>query len=196
MSETSSRSRDAAKVGVGLGTARAITSALCLAAVSPLTAQNVRRGPVEGLLDHLIGQWRMTGSVRGRPATYTLDAARVLQGRFVELHMTDVHRPPAYEARVFVGADIAEGRVIAHWLDNFGAAYSIPHATGRVRGDTLFLAFPYPAGAFRDTFTYDSRADSWHFLLEAADSTGGWSRFAEYDVGRSRDRPGTAREED
>jgi hypothetical protein len=139
---------------------------------------------MEALLDHLVGQWRMTGSVRGRPATYTLDATRVLQNRFVELNMVDVSQPPAYEARVFIGVDSANGQYIAHWLDRFGAAYSIPHATGNARGDTLLLNFPYPSGSFRDTFVYDARADSWYFRLEAADSTGGWRLFAEYQVRR------------
>jgi hypothetical protein len=139
---------------------------------------------MEALLEHLVGQWHMTGSVRGRPATYTLKAARVLQRRFVELHMEDVNRPPAYEARVFIGVDSAAGRYIVHWLDRFGAAFSIPHATGDARGDTLVFTFPYSTGAFRDTFVYHPSTDTWFFRLEAADSTGGWRLFAEYDVRR------------
>jgi hypothetical protein len=109
----------------------------------------------------------------------------------VELHMRDVRRPSAYEARVFIGADTTAGHLIAHWLDNFGAAYSVPPATGEVRGDTLLLAFPYPTGAFRDTFVYLRTTDRWHFRLEAADSVGGWRLFAEYDVQR-RGEPGAA----
>ena len=161
-----------------------LTGALGLALVAPLAAQT--GGGVDSLLGHLLGRWRMSGEVRGRPATYALEATRVLQGRFVELHMEDVHRPAAYEARVFVGADTAAGRVIAHWLDNFGAAYSIPAATGEVRGDTLLLAFAYAGGAFRDTFVYDRGGDRWQFRLEAADSAGGWRPFASYEVRRRR----------
>jgi hypothetical protein len=87
--------------------------------------------------------------------------------------------------------------LLARWLDTFGAAYSIPHATADARGDSLRLWFPYSTGAFRDTFIYAARTDAWHFKLEAAASAGGWRRFAEYDVRRSRDpAPGTAHEED
>jgi hypothetical protein len=161
-----------------------LTSVLCLALAPGLSAQTSRTTGMEALLEHLVGQWHMTGSVRGQPATYTLKAARVLQRRFVELHMEDVNRPPAYEARVFIGVDSAGGRYIAHWLDKFGAAYSVPHATGHSRGDTLLLTFPYPNGAFRDTFVYDRQTDAWYFRLEAADSTGGWRLFAEYQVRR------------
>lgn len=152
--------------------------------VTALPAQGAGPGGLDSLLDHLVGHWTMTGSVRGQPATYTLETTRVLQGRFVELHMQDVHVPPTYEARVFIGVDSAEAGYVAHWLDNFGAAYSIPPATGMARGDTLTLNFPYPDGAFRDTFVYDRRQDVWAFRLDAADSTGTWHLFAEYRVQR------------
>lgn len=160
------------------------TGALSLALAAPALAQTSQTAEMEALLDRLVGEWQMTGSVRGEPATYTLTAARVLRGRFVELHIEDVTRPPAYEARVFIGVDSAGGRYIAHWLDGFGAGYSIPHATGEARGDTLVLLFPYPTGAFRDTFVYDRRSDTWRFRLEASDGAGGWRRFAEYLVRR------------
>jgi hypothetical protein len=136
------------------------------------------------LLDRLLGQWHMTGSVRGEPARYALEATRVLQRCFVELHMEDVNRPPAYEARVFIGVDSAAGQYIVHWLDRFGAAFSIPHGTGEARGDTIQFTVPYATGAFRDTFVYDRRTDAWDFRLEAADSAGGWRLFARYDVRR------------
>jgi len=140
---------------------------------------------MDSLLDRLVGRWSMTGSVRGNPVSYTLETSRVLQGRFIELHMIDVARPPGYEARVFIGVDSAGPRYIAHWLDRFGAAYSIPHGAGRARGDTLLLDFAYPSGAFRDTFVYDRRADRWRFRLESADSTNRWRLFAEYAVRRA-----------
>jgi hypothetical protein len=159
-----------------------LTGLACLVLATGLSAQTARPASMDALLDRLVGRWIMTGSVRGKPATYTLDAARVLQDRFVELHMEDVSRPPAYEARVFVGVDSVGGRYIAHWLDRFGAAFSIPHATGEARGDTVLLTFPYPDGAFRDAFVYDRPTDTWYFRLETADTSGGWRLFAEYQV--------------
>jgi len=164
------------------GRALLLWCVLSLVTVARLPAQAAGPAAMDSLLDHLVGQWQMTGTVRGRAATYSLDAARVLQGSFVELHMVDRAEPPAYEARVFIGVDTAGKRYIAHWLDRFGAAYSIPDATGSARGDTLELDFPYPSGAFRDTFAYDPRTDSWYFRLEAADSAGGWGLFADYQV--------------
>ncbi|HKT59045.1 MAG TPA: hypothetical protein VJQ46_03280 [Gemmatimonadales bacterium] len=137
------------------------------------------------MLEKLIGHWTMTGTVGGRPVTYRLDAAWVLQHRFVELHMADVHHtPPQYEARVFIGPDTLSGRILGHWLDNFGAAYSVPPATGVAAGDSLILDFPYPGGAFHDTFVYDAATETWAIRLDAADGAGGWKRFAQYEATR------------
>jgi hypothetical protein len=136
------------------------------------------------LLDQLVGAWRIVGQVHGRPAAYAAEGRRVLGGRFVELHMTDVTMPPAYEARVFVGEDTTAGKVLVHWLDNFGAAFSVPAAAGTVSGATIRFEFAYSSGPFRDTFVYHRTAGSWTFRLESGDGTGGWRPFAEYEVQR------------
>jgi hypothetical protein len=134
-----------------------------------LAGQAPEAPPPVPILERLIGHWTMTGKVRGQPATYRLDATWVLQRRFVELHMTDVrHTPPQYEARVFIGPDTVAGRVLGQWLDNFGAAYSVPPARG----------------PFHDTFVYDATTDTWTIRLDAADGAGGWTRFAEYRTTR------------
>jgi hypothetical protein len=65
-------------------------------------------------------------------------------------------------------------------MDIFGAAYSVPPATGLVHGDSLLLDFPYPTGAFRDSFVLDRVHKTWAIRLDAADGKGGWKRFAEY----------------
>lgn len=51
---------------------------------------------------------------------------------------------------------------------NFGATYSVPPATGRLRGDSLPLDFPYPDGAFHDTFMYDPETETWTIHLRPA----------------------------
>jgi len=54
----------------------------------------------------------VVGHVRGRPASNDLVARRILNGRFIELHMTDVARPAQYEALVFIGEDTVANRVV------------------------------------------------------------------------------------
>ncbi len=144
-------------------------------------------GPLsaDSLLNHLVGTWRMVGQVRGHPVSYALAVRRVLSGRYVELHMTDETRPPQYEARVFVGADTVAGHVLVHWLDSFGAAFSVPAGEGYVVGDTLRFEFAYNTGPFRDTFIYRSGEGGWTFRLESGDGQGTWRPFAEYEVRRT-----------
>ena len=170
------------------------TTLLVLAATSALQAQRDTRPrpPLDVMLDKFVGDWTMTGTVMGRPVEYRMEGRRTLQGKFVELHMLDVKRPPAYEARVFIGPDTTDRGYVAHWLDNFGASFSVPHATGGRRGDTLSLMFPYENGAFRDTFVWDPATDSWYFRLESADGRK-WKLFAEYQVRRRAAATGAGR---
>lgn len=151
-------------------------AALCAAR---LHAQAPAARAADALLDRLVGEWRMTGQVQGEPVTYAVTATRELGGGFVVLRLKDVAVPPQYEAHVYVGVDTAGTRVIAHWMDGFGAGASIPHGVGAVRGDTLVLTFAYASGDFRDTFTYDRATDAWHMRFESADRTRGWTLFAE-----------------
>jgi hypothetical protein len=165
---------------------------MAFAALLALTARAEAQAPApppshaDSLLDRLVGRWTMTGTVRGHPVVYRLDVARVLRRRYVELHMEDVQRPSTYEARVVIGVDTTGNGYIAHWMDNFGASYSVPPATGDAAGDTIRLVFAYPDGPFHDTFVYDRKTDRWHFRLEATDPTGGPKPFAEYQVTRRR----------
>lgn len=62
------------------------------------------------------------------------------------------HEPPQYEARVLIGYDAESETVIAHWLDSFGAKYSVPRGTGTVSGNTIQFTVPYENGPFLDTF--------------------------------------------
>lgn len=147
-----------------------------------LSAQTPPASQRNALLEALAGRWRMEGNVRGKPVAYDLEAQRVLDGRYIELHMKDIARPAQYEARVFIGEDTVVNRVIVHWLDSFGAAYSIPYGEGTAAGDTLQFAIPYPGAPFRDTFVFRSMDHTWLFRLESSDGHGGWKLFAEYVV--------------
>jgi hypothetical protein len=160
----------------------------CLQAFSSFSCADRRPVPLpaslafDSLASHLVGRWRMEGDVRGKRAVYDLEAERVLGGRFIELHMID--SAAAYEARVFIGADTADGRVIAHWMDNFGAAYSVPPGYGTARGDTIQVDFAYPTGIFHDTFVYNRGDDTWEFTLLSQDARKAWQKFAHYGVKR------------
>jgi len=147
----------------------------------PAAAASDSRPP---LLKALDGDWQMTGDVRGKAVTYAMHAAPTLQDKFTEIHMTDVQRPPKYEARLFIAYDPLKKSLIAHWLDNFGGEASIPHASGQIEGNTIEFVFPYKDGPFRDRLTYDSKTSSWTFTIEAGSADDRWRHFARYDMRR------------
>lgn len=139
------------------------------------------------LIGQLVGHWRMVGDVGGKAVAYRLRSQLTLDGKFLELHMQDVNHPPRYEARVFIGYDSKSQQVIAHWLDSFGAASSIPHGTGHIDGNVLQFEIPYKNGPFRDTIVYKPLDGTWTLAIEASDGKNGWKHFAAYQVSRSPD---------
>lgn len=158
-------------------------AALALSLALPTHAQDDPTRAANAYLDRLVGDWVMAGEVRGKPVTYRLHAQRVLKGGWVRLDMADGHAPPDYEASLFLGYDPKAGDVIAHWLDQFGAAGARVVATGRLADGRLVLAFPYAEGAFRDTFTLEG-PDAWALVIEGQAADGHWSPFARYRVSR------------
>lgn len=137
------------------------------------------------LLQALDGQWLMSGDVMGKAVKYSLQAGPILQGAFTELHMDDVQRPSEYEARVVLGYDEESKTLIAHWMDSFGARYSIPHGTGHIADNSIQFTIPYEGGSFRDTLTYNPATKTWLFVIEAAKPDGSWQHFARYTISRS-----------
>ena len=163
----------------------AIVGAAILVAAGVLSAQeHPKIAGRPAALKALDGEWIMTGDVMGEPVTYRMVAGPVLQGAFTEIHMYDVQVPSQYEARVLLGHDEDGKTVIVHWMDSFGARYSVPHGTGTASEDTIQFTIPYEKGAFRDTFTYDPDANTWLFVLESAQPDGKWKHFARYTVRR------------
>jgi hypothetical protein len=161
---------------------RAVLSIAFMILVSAVPAPAQTPAAADSLLDRLVGRWHLSGTVQGEKGESHLAAERVLQGKFVRLHMTDPGQPSQYEAMVFLGVDSATSRVVAHWIDVFGAGLSATLGYGTADGNRLVLDFAYPDGPFRDTFTFDPATGRWRFLLESGDGKGGWSTFADYEV--------------
>lgn len=138
------------------------------------------------LLRKLDGNWMATGDVMGKPVRYHAAAAPALQGQFTELSMNDVQLPLQYEARIFIGFDSDSNTVIAHWMDSFGAKYSIPHGAGIISDNVIEFVVPYATGPFRDRFEYRPESDTWTLAITGKNPNGGWDHFAKYTFTRSQ----------
>ena len=133
-------------------------------------------------LDALQGDWDMSGMFLGKPVKYHARGQRVLHGGFLRLHMIDAAEAPAYEADLFLGYDAHVDDYIAHWLDRFGAAGARVVGSGKRKGATLVLQFPYADAPFKDTLVYDANSDTWSLLIESQKPGGEWSPFATYTL--------------
>lgn len=127
----------------------------------------------------------MSGTLLGKPVKYRARGERVLQGGFLRLHMIDTADAPTYEADLFLGYDARTDDYIGHWLDRFGAAGARVVASGKRKGDTLVIQFPYAEAAFKDTLVYDPNSRTWSLLIESQKPGGGWSAFATYTLVRA-----------
>jgi hypothetical protein len=138
------------------------------------------------ILRKLDGNWIAAGDVMGKPVQYNVVAMPALQGQFIEISMNDVQVPSQYEARVFIGFDSDSNTIIAHWLDNFGARYSIPHGTGTISDNTVEFIVPYPSSPFKDRFEYCPEDDAWTLEITAQQPNGTWKHFAKYSFTRAK----------
>jgi len=140
---------------------------LCLPAVAE------QQGFQDELLDHMAGNWLMSGTIGGTQVTHDLVAGWVLGHQYLRFHEVarevDSEGVPAYEAIVFIGWDQLTSRYTCLWLDVTGSGAQFPEATGHAKPAVDELAFVFDTGdesVIHTTFTYDREADTWHWLIE------------------------------
>ncbi len=136
--------------------------------------QHIFRDP---FIENLAGRWRISRKVHGTVAENTLRAEWVLNHQFLQLHMKDVARPPAYEAIVLIGYSNEDHRYVAHWCDTYGGKFSAV-GYGTRSGDSIEFEFRYPDGPFFNTFTWNAATRAWTFRLENTDKDGRRVLFA------------------
>jgi len=160
-------------------TATAALLSGCASRPSPKPDAAFARPPLrDDFLDHLVGNWHISRSTRGKTVENLMDAHWAIQHQFVQVHMIDTKTPPAYEANVFIGFDAAKSRYVAHWCDTFGAGYSAI-GYGTRNGDSIEFRFSYDDGPFYNTFTWHPADHSWTFKGENGQPDGSRKLFME-----------------
>jgi len=144
---------------------------LCLLMALPATAQQA--GFQDPLLDRLVGNWVMRGTIAGDEITHDVVAEWVLGHNYLRFHDVarekDEHGDPAYDATVFIDWDAASSRYACLWLDSTGgggiASGVLGYATRR--GDELPFVFELPDGTgIHNTFVYNRDADTWEWRID------------------------------
>ena len=135
---------------------------------SAAPAQLATQGTV---LDHLAGDWVMTGTIAGDPVVHDVDADWVLAGHYLRFHDFSREREAngdrAYEATVFIGWDAETGRFVCLWLDVTGGEGLASGVLGYAApvGDTIPWVFDVGEYAIHNTFVYHRGADSWEWTI-------------------------------
>jgi len=153
-----------------------VTTAICVVSVLvllPLPAMADQQGVQDELLDHMSGNWVMTGTIGGAQVTHDLTAEWVLGHQYQRIHEVarelDNEGVPAYEAIIFIGWNETLSRYTCLWLDVTGSGAQFPEHTGYAEPATDELAFVFDTGdnsAIHTTFTYDRESDVWRWLIE------------------------------
>ena len=135
---------------------------------SAATAQLATQGTV---LDHLAGDWVMSGTIAGEPIVHDVDADWVLAGHYLRFHDFSREREPsgerAYEATVFIGWDAQTDRFVCLWLDVTGGEGLSNGVLGYAApvGDTIPFVFGMEGSQIHNTFVYHRGADSWEWTI-------------------------------
>ena len=140
----------------------ALATVICFGIVSTASAAPK---PTDGVLNHLIGSWKIEGTTLGKPTITGAEVRAEFGGSFLELHVKDPANRDPYEAQVFFGTD-NKGRLVIHWLDGTGGETSRTLGSGQVKGDLATMRFSYPDGVFRNRLTYDEGHDRWRLFIE------------------------------
>lgn len=147
------------------------------------------------LLDHLTGNWVLTGTLAGKETTHDVDVEWVLNREYLRLHEVshDLKKDgtPDYEAIVFIGWDERRGDISCLWLDSTsgGGLSATGIAHGKPSGSSIPFIFVFTKQTvFLNTFIYDAGTDTWKWNLDS-DEAGKREVFGRVTLAR-RDAPG------
>ena len=166
--------------------------ALTLLGVGASAARAQKPVFTDSLLDRMVGQWVLSGTIDGQQTTHDVAVDWVLNHGYIRLHEVsrekDAAGAPAYEAIVFIGADPSGKGLACEWLDSTGGTglngRAIAHADPA--GDRIPFLFTFPDGTtFHTTFVYDRPTGRWQWLMDAEAKDGKLTPFARVTLTRA-----------
>jgi hypothetical protein len=154
-------------------------------------AQSAPADPLQ-LLDHLAGDWVLTGTIAGKPTTHDVEARWVLRREYLQIHEVsrekDAKGEPAYEAIVLVSWDAKAGQYACLWMDSTagGALTSPVTCRATPSGDAIpFLFTLSPTERLHTTFAYRKETDTWQWTIHD-EANGKTKRFADVVLKRKK----------
>ena len=145
----------------------------------------------EALMDDMVGEWLMTGTVAGERVTHDVHAEWILGRRYVRIHEVsrerDEHGGLAYEAWLDVAWDAENAEYVVMWLDNTAttnfAEAGVGH--GKPDGDQIPFVWGLADGSgIRNTFAYDREGGTWSWAIDNVSDSGRTAMFARLHLER------------
>jgi len=127
---------------------------------------------VSPLLDRLVGNWVLTGTIAGRPATHDITAEWVANHQYVRLHEVSRDKSddgrPQYDAFIHIGWDPDKKVYPIIFLDNFWGIDAGSIGSAEPKDDDLLFVWKDERGSvgFTNHFLYDRRTDSWQWIMD------------------------------
>ncbi len=128
-------------------------------------------GRAEELMDKLVGHWVLTGVIAGRETVHDVEAAWVLQRKYVRVTETSRERRgdgrPMYEATIYVGWLEAAHHYVCVWLDNTEVASGDVTCQAAETPNAMPFEFRDAHGAitFTNSFVYERANDTWEWRM-------------------------------
>lgn len=166
-------------------------TAVCTAAQQqqPICSPGPESHFEDNLLDHLVGNWDLTGKMMGGELAQQCSAEWVLNHKFLRLECRETKNPPLlkvrYESTMYVGCSSTNHRYVVNLVDIFGASESL--GLGRRTDNSIDFAWEYPdGGAFENKFTWSPDSDTWVSELRQKDGSGKWTPWGEKKLHRRK----------
>jgi hypothetical protein len=124
------------------------------------------------LLDHLVGNWVLEGTIAGQATTHDVDAEWVLDHHYLRLHEVSREKNnrslPQYEATIYIAWNEATKQYAAVWLDVYGGISPSSVGLADTKENELPFIFKDDKGAveFSNDFIYDVAADTWEWRMD------------------------------
>jgi len=143
----------------------------------------------DALLDHLVGNWVLEGTIAKKKTTHDIDAQWVMGHQYLRFHEVSrdpsIDGKPAYEATVFIGWDGDLKQYACVWLDTYGDVSPVSLANAIPDGDEIKFVFKDKDELFRTTFAFHAATDTWEMSMDS-DSKGVLSSFAHTTLTRAK----------